>query len=69
MFQAAWNEKMMTVISAGFWFGMTTCQQMRNISAPSTFAASIMASGTCVMDCRIRNRFMGAATEGRISAQ
>ena len=69
MFHAAWNEKMMTVISAGFWFGMTTCQQMRNIPAPSTFAASIMASGTWVMDWRIRNRFIGAATDGRINAQ
>ena len=60
MFHAAWNEKMMTVISAGFWFGMTTCQQMRNIPAPS---------GTWVMDWCIRNRFIGAATDGRISAQ
>ena len=68
MFHAAWNEKMMTVISAGFWLGMTICQQMRKMPAPSTFAASIMASGTCVMDWRIRNRFMGAAMDGKISA-
>ena len=41
---------MMTVISAGFWFGMTICQQIRNIPAPSTFAASIMASGIWLID-------------------
>ena len=41
---------MIMVISAGFWLGITIFQQMVNIFAPSTFAASIMASGMVVMD-------------------
>ena len=33
------------IISAGFWLGMTICQQMRKMPAPSTFAASIISPG------------------------
>ena len=48
--------------------GSTTRRKMRHSPAPSMRAASISASGTPMMNCRMRNTPSGPARNGRMSA-
>ncbi len=67
-FHALWNDRMVSVITAGRAIGRITDQNVRNGPAPSMRAASSTLTGIDSKNCFMMNTPAASTRSGRISA-
>ena len=65
-FQLPWNDRMVSVITAGRAIGSTTDQKVRNALAPSSRADSSTSTGMLMKNCRMMNTPAASASSGMI---